>query len=417
MRLLIVACVVVATGRARAEPVRVAIECEGEGRTKACPAFLLSFLDATPQLLLPSPRAGADVIVYASATQVALIDRLHLRFVARMPGVPPVVELDVDLDSRADDDTQRARLEPAFRRGLALFVAARHPEAVAVTFAAPAETVAKAPADTTPWGVSATTEVTADYRAEYQAYSGYLELALQRITATSRLRVASSGYGAINRAPPLVTEEGALISLDTEQWNYGGNGTFAWLRDGRWSFGGAAGGFVHDPKAQYRYTTYAKGGVELDRYSAADPRGNRLALLYTLGYVAERYNIRNVRGERFAHYPTHELIASGTVRQDRVSIGLSVSLNAQLFRPLVRHNISASPSLSWQIGDRVDVALSFTATKREFPEPDPDEIDPTDFEQLQRLSYTAPFSLSGSLNLTVHWDPTNGARNDRFSDI
>ena len=36
---------------------------------------------------------------------------------------------------------------------------------------------------------------------------------------------------------------------------------------------------------------------------------------------------------------------------------------------------------------------------------------------LSRLSYAEPLSINGSLNLTIHWDRTNGARNDRFSDI
>src|SRR5688500_15033358 len=90
-------------------PVRVAIECEQIGRTKACPAFLLGFIDAN-KVLLASPRAGADVVVYATATQVALVDRMHLRFVGGMAGAPPVVELDVELDSRASDDEQRAQL-------------------------------------------------------------------------------------------------------------------------------------------------------------------------------------------------------------------------------------------------------------------------------------------------------------------
>src|SRR5262245_4330193 len=113
--LLVVACLLVSRVAA-AQPIRVAIECEEDGRTKACPAFLLGFVDANP-VFLHSPRETAEVVVYANATEVALVDRMHLRFVGRLPGAPQVFELDVDLDSRADDDSQRGQLEPAFLRG------------------------------------------------------------------------------------------------------------------------------------------------------------------------------------------------------------------------------------------------------------------------------------------------------------
>src|SRR5689334_12445169 len=106
-----------------AAPVRVSIECEDTGRTKACPAFLTGFLEAN-QLLLAAPRAEADVLVYVSVHEVALADRVHLRFVSSLPSTPPIVEIDVEIDTRADDDAQRAQLEPAFLRGLALYVAA-----------------------------------------------------------------------------------------------------------------------------------------------------------------------------------------------------------------------------------------------------------------------------------------------------
>src|SRR5688572_33176387 len=70
---------------ASAQPIRVAIVCEVTGRTKTCPAFLTGFVEQHP-VLLASPRAAADVVLYAAATEVALIDRIHLRFVGRMPG-------------------------------------------------------------------------------------------------------------------------------------------------------------------------------------------------------------------------------------------------------------------------------------------------------------------------------------------
>src|SRR5262245_15966952 len=83
---LVVAVVMLAlaAGAARAEPsgpIRIAIECEGFSRTKACPTFLLGFVDAN-KVLLSAPRASAEVVVYAATTQVALVDKTRLRFVS-----------------------------------------------------------------------------------------------------------------------------------------------------------------------------------------------------------------------------------------------------------------------------------------------------------------------------------------------
>ena len=40
-----------------------------------------------------------------------------------------------------------------------------------------------------------------------------------------------------------------------------------------------------------------------------------------------------------------------------------------------------------------------------------------DYQQLSRLSYAEPLSMNGSFSLRVHWDRTNGARNDRLEDL
>ena len=74
----------------------------------------------------------------------------------------------------------------------------------------------------------------------------------------------------------------------------------------------------------------------------------------------------------------------------------------------------ASPFATIQIGSHVDLNLSLSLTKRTFPAPDPAAIDPSDYEQLSRLAYAEPLSLSGTLGLTFHWDPTNGVRNNRI---
>ncbi|MBK9032410.1 MAG: hypothetical protein IPL61_14055, partial [Myxococcales bacterium] len=110
-------------------PLRLAIECQGGGRTKACPAFLRGLIDETP-VLLASPRATAQVVLYVAQAAIGNRDRVHLRFVGDVRGGPASIELDVDLDTRATDDDQRAQLRPAFVRGVALFVAALYPDAV-----------------------------------------------------------------------------------------------------------------------------------------------------------------------------------------------------------------------------------------------------------------------------------------------
>lgn len=419
MRLAVIVCVLLGLARplhaAPASPLRVAIECEEYGRTKACPAFLLGFLD-THKVLLQSPRAAAEVIVYVNANEIALVDRLHLRFVSTVPGAPHELEIDVDLDTRADDDAQRAQLEPAFLRGLVLAVAARHPGSVTVAFTPP-EGLEDVTPDTTPYGLALALGGSGSRTERYKSFNGYIELAVSRLTRTMRMQAEVGASGSLNRQPALVTEDGTRLSLDTEQWSIYGGAVGAWLYSKCWSFGSALRVARDDPKGQFRYATSALVGVEWDKYAADDPRGNRLAILYYAGYKVEGYNLRNELGERFAQYPVHAIIASGSLRKDKVSLGLSVQANGEIIHPSRRHNLSASPYVEIQLGGHVDLNVSFSITKRELPAPDETQIDPADFEQLSRLSYAEPLSMNGSLNLTIHWDRTNGARNDRFSDI
>lgn len=399
-----------------AAPLGVRIECEEEGRTKACPAFLLGFIDAHP-VLRAAPRATAEIVVYAAATEVALVDRMHLRFVGRVPGAPHVVEIDVDLDTRATDDAQRAQLQPAFLRGLALFVGARYPEAVTVTFAAPAADLAKRPRDTSPWDVSLSLGSSGSRTERFRSYSGYAELGVSRLTRRTRVEALVSAWGNVNQQPPLTLDDGTEVSLDQRQWNTGAMLRGARLLDDRWSLGAVARVARDDPNGQFAYATSARGGVEWDRYAADDPRGNRLSLMYFAGHQVERYHLRNELRETFAQYPVHGFIASGTLRQDRVGIGVSVTATSQVLRPQRRHSVSASPFLQVQLGGHVDLDVSFSITKRALPLPDESQIDPLDFQQLSRLAYAEPLSLNGSISVTFHWDRTNGARNDRFTDL
>jgi hypothetical protein len=404
-------------GRARAEqaPIRVDVECEQIGRTKVCPAFLLGFVDEN-KVLLNSPRADADVIVYATANAVALEDQVHLRFVGHVPGAPGVVELDVIVDTRATDDEQRAAIEPVFIRGIAPFVAARYPEAVTITLTTP-KNLASAPIETTPWGVSIALNGNGNYTAKYNNATSGLEFRGTYTAKEFRALTLENVSGGFNNQPPLTLDDGTMVSLDTTMYQFGFGGEAIYLLDEHWSVGEGTYMQFQDPKAQYAYFVRSRGALEWDLFPADDPRGNRLGVFYHLGWAVDRYNIRNVLGERFAQYPLTGIDAIGTVRHDGISYGLTLQTDVQLDHPTRRHTLTAAPFVTFQIGTHVDLNLSVSITQRELPQPDPNAIDPSDYATLSRLSYAEPLALTATIGLTLHWDPTNGERNDRITGI
>ncbi|MEO8842761.1 MAG: hypothetical protein ABI591_06350 [Kofleriaceae bacterium] len=414
---LVVLVLFMELGRAWADstPIRVDVECEQIGRTKACPAFLLGLIDAN-KVLLSSPRAGADVVIYATANPIALLDQLHLRFVGHMAGAPAVIELDVEVDTRTTDDEQRAAIEPTFLRGIALFVAARYPGAVAITLTTP-KNLASAPIATSPWGVTVALSGNGNYTDKYRSASSELDLKAVYITREFRALALQSISGGLNDQPPLTLDDGTVVSLNTTMWqdNFGAEAIY--LLNDTWSIGAGSYAQFQDPKAQYAYDVRARAALEWDLFPADDPRGNRLGVFYHLGWAVDRYNIRNELGERFAQYPVHGIDAVGSVRHDGISYGLTLSSDVQLDHPSRRHTLTAAPFVTFQIGTHIDLNLAFSITQRELPKPDPTAIDPSDYEQLSRLSYAEPLALTGTIGLTLHWDPTNGARNDRITSI
>jgi hypothetical protein len=394
IRVLLIVCI--ACGAATASPVRVAIECQ--------------------KVLLGSPRAGADLVIYATATQVALIDRLHLRFVGQMEHSPAPVEIDVEIDTRASDDEQRAAIAPAFRRGVALFVAVQHPGAVDVVLSAPADIASEKPTGS-PWGLELGISANGNYTAQYRSAGMHPYLVGRYVTRNFRAFTLQSLEAGLNRQPPLMLDDGRMVSLDSERWNYrfGAEAVYSWCDV--WSIGVGSYTFFEDPKAQYKYNSRNRIAIEWDKFAADDPRGNRLGVFYHVGWIVEHYNIRNVLGERFAQYPSHGIDAVGSVRHDRFSFGLKLASDTQLDHPSRRFVLTASPFVTMQIGTHIDLNVSFSITQRTFPAPDRSVIDEADFEQLSRLSYAEPLTLTGSIGLTFHWDPTNGVRNDRLESI
>src|SRR5262245_21182722 len=95
--------------RARGIPLRVHLDCQGQGRTKACPAFLRGFIDAA-SVMVPAPLARALVVVYYNVTFRGRQDLIHLRLTSRLPGAPSELEVVAEVDSRAGDDAQRRQL-------------------------------------------------------------------------------------------------------------------------------------------------------------------------------------------------------------------------------------------------------------------------------------------------------------------
>jgi len=394
-----------------AEPLRIAVECESYGRTKACPEFLRGFIAKTP-LLLASPRANAQVVLYVATSAIAQQDRIHLRFVGNLAGAPSTVEVDVELDSRGTDDEQIAQLEPAFLRGVALYVAALHPTAVSVTLTAPADDAIGKPS-TTPWGINLTASGFGSWTGRYKSLHSYASTGVSRLEPTSALAVSGGGNLGLVRSPaPDV--DGNEVSLDTTSWSLFGSAFVERHLTGRVATAIRSSVWRDDPKGQYRYGWDADIGIEYDRFASDDPRGNVLAVAYFAGYQVDGYNFPNQLGERFAHYPTHKIAAAGRIRRDKISYGLTLAVEGEILHPGRRHSISGSPSIVAKLGAHVDLSLSLSLTKRELPEP---MIPGDDFEAISRGDYAEPFSAFGSMTISVHWDRTNGAQNNRFQEL
>ncbi len=389
-----------------AGPLRLTIECQSYGRTKACPAFLTGFVEANP-ILLASPRAAAQVVLYVNAVGIANDDRLHLRFVGDVRGAPATIELDVDLDTRGTDDAQRAQLEPAFLRGVALYVAAFHPEAVTVTLSAATAAVTRP--RTTPWGVSLGLNAFGSWSGPYKSANGYAEVETRRTAARSRFRATLGANGGLDRQPAV-----SGVSFDATRWGLNAGASYDHHLSPSYALELATSVWRDDPKGQFRYGWASSVAVEWDHYPSDDPRGNQLAVAYGLGYRVEGYNFRNQLGERFAQYPEHRLGVAGSLRQDKVSYDLELQVSGELLHPGRRYTLSASPGIEIQLGDHIDLNLSLSVTKRELPE---FEIPDDDPEAIGRAEYAQSLSMNGYATLRLHWDATNGVRNNRFTRL
>jgi len=412
LRVLLVACLLAPPRVSAAsswQPVRVHLECQGWGRTKACPAFLRGFIDQSP-VLVHAPLADAQVVLYYNVTFRAGFDRVHLRLVSELPGAPRALEVAQEIDSRAADDEQRAELERAFLRGVAPFVAAVLPDAVRVELRAPGPPPS-APPDTTPWGASLWAGGFGSWTDSYRSLRISSGAGVSRVTGASTLSQSIAAQHGVSRQPPLVVD-GEEISLDTSNHALSSRTVAARNLGDHLAAGLLLRTGHEDPAGRYRWTARGHLGASYDLFPADDGRGNALALAYLVGAQADRYNAENDRGERAATFFTHGLLAGGSVRRDRVTYGVQAALFAQLLRPLRRHVIEIEPSITLQIGAHLDVDLSASVAKQAVP--GPGVIDTGDFEAVTRASYAEPLQVSGSVNFQLHWDRSNADRNNRW---
>jgi len=391
----------------RAAPLRITIECQSSGRTKACPAFLRGFVDAAP-VMLASPRATAQVVLYVTAVPIANADRLHLRYVGDVRGAPASIEVDVDLDTRADDDTQRAQLQPAFLRGVALFIGALYPDAVAIELIAPDGGDA-APAATSPWGWALTLSGFGSATGPYKSANGYGSVDVSRLENDNRWNASLGASGGLSRSPEV---EG--VSFDSNRWSVYVDTAYERHLNGCYAMQVASTVWRDDPHGQYRYGANTSVGLEWDRYPSDDPRGNVLAAAYTVGYRVEGYNFPNELRQRFAHYAQHGLSFGASVRKDKVTFNVQLHAKAELLHPTRRYMLSASPGVEIQLGDHIDLSFDGSLTRRELPEFLIPDDDP---EAIGRADYAEPTSMYGSVSVRFHWDATNGARNNRFNNL
>lgn len=391
--------------------LRVSLNCETFGRVDAC-TYVRGFLDASP-LFRVVPRAEDQVRLVLAVTIEADEDIILLRFVSEEQGLPPSYELLQRVDSRAAVDEQRAELEPAFLRGMAVYLARTNPAAVSVALRVP-DGVEKAPERTTPWGISLWLGGWGSWTSNYQSLSTWSGGSVYRITNTSQLSFAVDGSFDLSREPSL-NVKGHTVSLDTDAWSASARLFGERHLSPVWSIGGVASAGMEDPQGQFASSYRAEAGVSRDWFPSDDPRGNSLSLTYLVGVHADTYNSTNEIGEDAAIFPVHGLLATGSVHKDKTEFSLDLSAGSQLNAPLRRYTVGAEGDITLTLGDHVDVYLSFGVTKQAIP--GPAYLDASDYEAVTRGDYAEPLSVYGDFNLNIHWSNTNGARNNRFDAV
>ena len=398
-----------AAGPARTwSALRVSLDCEGEVRVNAC-TYVRGFLDGS-ELFLVVPRGQDQVRLIVGGTDDADDDLVMLRFVSQEPGLVAQHQIIQRVSSRAATDAQREVLERAFNRGVAVYLSAVNPEAVRVTLTVP-EDATKQETPTSPWGASAWAGGWGSWTGGYRDLSLWGGASLYRTTNTSKFSVWGGSDLSVSRSPSLDVE-GHTVSLSSDSWS--GYGTLALERhlSDHWSTGLVLRGARENPEAQYAGTLKAHAGLSYDWFMADDPRGNRLSVTWIAGGQADAYNTTNQLGEDTARFPSHLLIAGGSVRTDHAEFSLDAGAGCQINHPLRRNILTLNGSADLTLGDHVDLGLYGAITRQAIP--GPAEIDTSSYEAVTQADYAEPLSLEGNINLNIHRSNSNGARNDRF---
>lgn len=391
-----------------ATPLRVAMECQSQARVDAC-TYLQGALDAQAVVAVV-PRSDAQVLLYVNATTEASEDKIFLRFVSNMEAVPLNFEQLVSVDSRLSVDEQREQLEPVLLRGLAPYVSITFPDAVQVTFQIPEDSTIVAE-KSSPWGLTTWMGGWGSWLGDYQDLSVWVGGALYRITDQQK-QMLSGGYDRSIERQPSLDINGSEVSLTSDSSASYASLLSAWNLNDHWTVGGIIRNGHDDPEGQFLLSSRFHTGVEYNHFPSDDPRGNQLAVGYLIGGQWDQYNQTNALGQDQALFPTHMILATGSIRVDTVEIELDLSAQAELLHPTQRYVLGANGSLDLTLGDHVDLSMEMGLTQQAIP--GPATLDRSSYEAVTRASYAEPLDIYGHLNLNIHWDNTNSARNNRF---
>jgi hypothetical protein len=321
-----------------------------------------------------------------------------------------VYEQVVVVNTRLVVDAQVEALRPAVARVLGPSVARRSPEAVEVTLVVPdaAEAVDEA---TSPWGFTAWGGGWGSWTQQYQSLSTWGGASVYRVAEDHRGGVWFNGNRNIERQPDL-SVGGRQVSLAYDATSASGGVNGSHNLDDHWSVGFVGRGGADDADGRYLWTARGHAGIERNWFPSDDDRGNRLAVAFLGGVQADAYQTPNVLGEERAVFPTAMVLVQGEVQFDRVGLNLDLGAQAQVPRTLRRYVLSGETYVELQVGTHLDLDLGYGITQQAVP--GPADIDQGDFEQVKRASYAQPLSMWGNVNLRIHFDPTNGVRNNRF---
>ncbi len=388
-------------------PLRVALECQSWARVDAC-TFVRGHLDDVAVVAVV-PQAQADVVLYLNLTSVANDDRVALRAVERGDD-PFVFEQTQVVSTRLPVDEQVEALRPVVSRVLAPALARRSPEAVVVTLSIP-EDADQADVKGSPYGFTAWTGGWGSWSRDYQLLSTWGGASVYRTAPHDKVSFWGGGNRDLERQPNLsVGGQRVSLAYDATSWYVGSSA--AHELDDHWAIGLVGRGGGDDDDGRYVWTGRLHGGLERNWFPSDDDRGNRFAVALLAGVQADEYQATNVLGEDVAVFPTSMVLVQGDVQFDRVGLDLDLGAQAQLPDVLRRYVLSAESGAELQVGSRVDLDLRVGVTQQAVP--GPAAIDRADFEQVRRASYAQPLATWGNVNLRIHFDPTNGVRNNRF---